>query len=53
MNKLPNPSNDNFDFSKPEIDHIILDNKINLYQVTKPNSELCSLLRDELISYSA
>ena len=24
MNKLPNPSNDNFDFSKPEIDHIIL-----------------------------
>ena len=44
MNKLPNPSNDNFDFSKPKIDHIILDNKINLYQVTKPNSELLTLV---------
>ena len=44
MNKLPNPSTDNFDFSKPTIDHIILDNKINLYQVTKPNSELLTLV---------
>ena len=44
MNKLPNSSNDNFDFSKPEIDHIILDNKINLYQVKKPNSELLTLV---------
>ena len=44
MNKLPNPSSNNFDFSKPEIKHIILDNKINLYQVAKPNSELLTLV---------
>ena len=44
MNKLPDPTNDNFNFETPQINHINLDNKLNVYRVTKPQSELLSIV---------
>lgn len=44
MNKLPNPTNDNFNFETPQINHINLDNNLNVYRVTKTQSELLSIV---------
>ena len=44
MNNLPKPSKQNFAFNKVKINHSILRNNINLYNVIKPSSDLITLV---------
>jgi len=44
MNNLPKPSKQKFTFNKVKINHSILRNNINLYNVIKPSSDLVTLV---------
>jgi len=44
MNNLPKPSKQKFTFNKVKINHSILTNNINLYNVIKPSSDLVTLV---------